>query len=263
MPETQTTDAGTTTQQQGTQQSTAGQAPPAAGQQQATQAPGAPNPADFDAAIRAHLAQQRGPGQGQPGQATPATPAAQNGTGGTQQQGQAPAEPGDAAAAKRIEDLPAEYGWARDEIKKANAEAAKYRTQVRDLQPLAEKGKQLEAASQSDMQRLEGRASTAEQERDSLRVENAQLRAATRHRIPDDLVPLLGAGTAEQIEANAELLAQRLAAAQPAAAQPPAATAPAGSRRPVESLRPGAAPGDGANREMTPDEWIRSAARRR
>ena len=68
---------------------------------------------------------------------------------------------------------------------------------------------------------------------------NARLMAAATHNIPAELIDLLGAGTEDEIDARARLLAERLTA-PPA---PPAAERPA-STRPVESLTAGGRPAD-------------------
>lgn len=136
---------------------------------------------------------------------------------------------------------------ARKEIEKLRRENASWRTKYNDAKPVLEQFKQLEEASKTDLQRHEERAVTAEKERDELRTNLARMTAATKHSIPADLVDLLGSGSEEDIEARAELLAKKLQA-----------TAPASNGRPVESLRPGAAPGD-ASSNADPNAWLRRA----
>jgi hypothetical protein len=68
-----------------------------------------------------------------------------------------------------IEELPQ---WARDALTKANKEAAGYRAKVRELEPLAQKAKQLEDAGRSETEKLSERLSAAEQ-----RAQEAELRA--------------------------------------------------------------------------------------
>lgn len=113
---------------------------------------------------------------------------------------------------------------------------------------------EIEDAQKTEQQRLEERASAAERQAAQLQAANARLLAAARHSIPADLIDLLGDGDEEQINERARLLAERLAAAVP----PPAPTPPASSR-PVESLKPGAAP---AASEPDPDAWLRRMAGR-
>jgi hypothetical protein len=190
-------------------------------------APVQPTPTDMDAAIRAR-------GNPQPGQAAGEPPV----------DPQSP-EPVDAGGDKAT----------AEKIRKVNSEAANLRKRIKELEPLAELGKQLEAASKSDLERLEGRAAGAEQERDQMRTQLARLTAAHQHSIPADLVDLLGSGSEDEINARAELLAEKLAAANP-----PQAPAAPPVQRPVESLRPGAAPA--GTRPEDPNAWIRRLAGR-
>lgn len=123
---------------------------------------------------------------------------------------------------------------------KANAEAAKKLAEYEDAQ-------------KSEQQRMQDRAQAAETQLAALQAQNARLMAATVHGIPAELIDLLGDGTDEQINERAELLAAKLAAAAPSAHVTPPQT------RPVESLKPGAAPAGG---EQDPDAWLRKLAGR-
>jgi hypothetical protein len=113
---------------------------------------------------------------------------------------------------------------------------------------------EIEDAQKTEQQRLQERATTAEQRAAQLESANARLLAATRHGIPADLIDLLGDGSEEQIEQRAVLLAEKLAAAVPTPTPTPPPTS-----RPVESLKPGAAP---AASEPDPDAWLRRLAGR-
>lgn len=124
---------------------------------------------------------------------------------------------------------------------KANADAAKRLTAIEDAQ-------------KTEQQRLQERAQAAERELTALQSANARLRAATVYGIPAELVDLLGDGGEEQINERAELLAAKLASSAPA---PTSATPP--PTRPVESLKPGAAP---AGADPDPDAWLRHLAGR-
>ncbi len=210
-----------------------------------------PTPADMDAAIRAHMAGARGGQPAAPPSQTAAFP---------------PSEP---TAPEPVDDrdgdgddgrdLSRQPRWVQEQVRKARDEAAKYRTKVRELEPLAQTARELEAASRTDLQRHEEARQAAERERDQFRVQVAQLTAAQQHGIPGDLVHLLGSGSADEINTNAELLASKLAAATAAAAaeQPPAPTS-APPARPIESLRPAGAPGT-ASAPPDPDAWMRRA----
>lgn len=134
-------------------------------------------------------------------------------------------------------------------------ENAKWRTQFRDAEPYVKKAKELEEASKTESQRLAERADAAEKQLAEAMATNARLKAAAQHGIPAELVDLLGSGSEDEINARAELLAAKFAAAQPAAApQPPAST------RPVESLKSGGAPQ--STKPADGNEWLRKLAGR-
>lgn len=145
---------------------------------------------------------------------------------------QEPAQPVDAAAGPENATEDAEH-WKRmsrqnerdkKALAKANAEMAKRLEQV-------------ENASKSEEQIRSERAVAAEQERDALRAELTRLRIAARYGIGEDDLDLLGAGEEDEIEARAKRVAELSAAAAALAAPSPSVT-----RRPVESMRPGASP---------------------
>lgn len=155
----------------------------------------------------------------------------------------AAAEP-DKGAAKTVDSSADVAKWKalarkHEAAAKANADAAKRLAEYEDAQ-------------KTEQQRLQERAQAAEKQLTELQARNARLMAATVHGIPAELIDLLGDGTEEQINERAELLAAKLAAAAP----PPAAAAPP-QTRPVESLKPGAAPAGG---EQDPNEWLRKLA---
>jgi hypothetical protein len=129
----------------------------------------------------------------------------------------------------------------------------KSREEIDQLREAASQHQAAQDAQKSEVQRATDRAQTVEQQLADMRATNARLLAAATHSIPPDLIDLLGAGTEEEINARAEMLAERLKAAT--------APAPAGAQRPVESLTAGAAPAS-SSAATTPDQWIRSLAGR-
>lgn len=139
----------------------------------------------------------------------------------------------------------------RHEGKHLDALGFKSRDEIEQLRQSAQKYSEFEETQKTEIQKATERAQTFEQQLADERAQNARLLAAATHNIPPELIELLGSGTAEQIGARAEVLAERLKAAAP----PPA---PA-SQRPVESLTPGAAPSSAA--PVTADDWIRRMAR--
>lgn len=179
------------------------------------------------------------------------------------------AAPSEAGQEPEVTEVPAEQGesnaegnekpdpWgdpatARKEIEKLRRESASYRTKLREAEPALNEFKKLTEASKTDLQRYEERATAAERERDETNTKLSRMTATTRHGIPEELVDLLGSGAPEEIEARAQLLAKKLSTASPAAS----------SGRPVESLRPGAAPGE-SSAPGDANAWIRNQISRK
>lgn len=129
----------------------------------------------------------------------------------------------------------------------------KSKDEIDQLRATAQKYQEFQDQQKSELQRANERAQSVEQKLADLQSTNARLMAAATHNIPPDLIDLLGSGSDEEINARAEVLAERLKATSP----PPAAT----QHRPVESLTPGAATASGSA-EATPDQWIRRMAGR-
>ena len=101
--------------------------------------------------------------------------------------------------------------WARNKLTKANAEAAKYRTELRAA----------EAALSSAKTPEEHEAALSELRNQVASLESATLRseAARKHNLPDELVARLQGSNAAELEADAALLAALVV------------KAPSGSRR--------------------------------
>lgn len=129
----------------------------------------------------------------------------------------------------------------------------KSKDEIDQLRQAAQKYAEFEDTQKTELQRATERAQSVEQQLADLQATNARLMAAATHNIPPDLIDLLGSGSADEINARAEALAERLKAAAPA-------VAPA-QQRPVEALTPGAATASGAT-TASPDEWIRRMAGR-
>lgn len=139
------------------------------------------------------------------------------------------------------------------ENKHLSALGFKSKDEIEQLRTAAQKYQEFEDTQKSELQRANERAQTVEQQLTDLRSTNARLMAAATHNIPPDLIDLLGSGSDEEINARAEVLAERL--------KVPAPSASPAQQRPVESLTPGAATASGSA-EATPDQWIRKLAGR-
>lgn len=126
----------------------------------------------------------------------------------------------------------------------------KSKSELDSLREAANKYAEVEEAQKTEQQKLTERATTAEQQLAEVQSANARLMAAAAHNIPPELIEFLGAGSEEEINARAEILAERLKATAPAPV----------NKRPVESLTPGAAPASA--KPADPDAWIRNMAGR-
>ena len=152
----------------------------------------------------------------------------------SEQQHEQPADQADEQSPEGTpDDLPA---WARDAIAKANKEAAGYRAKVRELEPLAKKARDLEDANKTEVEKAAERLTAAEQ-----RAQEAELRAlrlevaADKGLTPAQARRLVGTSK-EELEADADELLDTFGARSDDGERPPT------PRRPVEKLRPGAAP---------------------
>jgi hypothetical protein len=135
---------------------------------------------------------------------------------------------------------------ARAEIEKLRRENANWRTQVRDLKPLADKAKELDEATKSEVQKALDRATQAEQAAQAAQLEAARLRAASVHGLTEAQAKRLVGSTPEELEADAKEFAKELG------------TNGTG-RRPTDLKQGARGP---ASVETDPNAWIRKAAGR-
>lgn len=143
---------------------------------------------------------------------------------------------------------------ARKEIEKLRRESAGWRTKYREAEPQLTEYQKWQDAQKTEQQKLLEAKEAAERQLGDLQSANARLMAAATHNIPPELIDLLGGGTDDEINARAEILAERLKATAPSAMSAPS------SARPVESLTPGASPGSAAPTD--PNAWLRKLAGR-
>jgi hypothetical protein len=131
--------------------------------------------------------------------------------------------------------------------------AQKHEKTARNNSAAAAKLRELEDANKTDLERAVSAQQAAEQERDALRSEHARSLAAAAHDLDPELTEYLGDGTEDEINSRAEQLAgiiksaaEKLAEQMVEQAMQNGGRGPGGTgtrrARPVESLRPGAAP---------------------
>ena len=155
----------------------------------------------------------------------------------------------DAAPEPQVDDLPE---WARESLKKANAEAAAYRKKVRDLEPLAKRAKQLEDASKSDIERATEALSAAEKRAQEAEVRALRLEVAAEKGLTPAQARRLVGGTKEELESDADDLLASF----------PSSTPDAAPRKPQERLRPGSLPSGDQPEETDPAKLARAARAR-
>lgn len=138
--------------------------------------------------------------------------------------------------------------WAQKELERARKEAATYRTKLREVEPLAEKARELEEAQKTEQQRLMERAEAAEAERRRLESAVNRLRIAAKNGIPEELADLLGDGDEESLETRAKaLLEWRGGSGSPIPSTP------------VEATRSTVLAGD--DTPADPNDWLRARIR--
>ena len=126
--------------------------------------------------------------------------------------------------------------------------AQKHERTSRDNSAAAARLRELEDANKTELQRAVDAKAAAEQERDALRTAQARMVAAAAHDLNADLIDFLGSGTSEEIDERAGQLAGIIEAEvtkrveQLTGQNGTRASGGTRARRPVESMRVGAAP---------------------
>jgi hypothetical protein len=128
----------------------------------------------------------------------------------------------------------------RAALDEARRDAAKHRTRNKELEPLAKKAQELEDAQKSEQQRLTDQLAAAQKERADAQADALRMRVAVKHGVRHDDLDLLGSGSEEEIDARAQRLV---------AYYPKTATGQPTPGRPVEQMRPGAAPAEELSEE--------------
>lgn len=103
-------------------------------------------------------------------------------------------------------------------IEKANREARNLRQRLRELEPLAKKFKDSEAASKTEAQKLSEQLADAQVELQGLRVEGIRRNAALKAGLDPDLAEFITAADEETALEQAKRLAKRTAPPEPARA---------------------------------------------
>ena len=144
---------------------------------------------------------------------------------------------------------------AREALKKKNREAQQLRERVKQLEPLADRARELEEAGKSDLEKLTGerdglrdRASNAEQRLSRLDVALEAAPEGISVSVLRQVAKRIAGGTAEEMQADAEELFALLAPSKEQARERPGDVVPG---RPKERLRGGSDPEDEPD-EMDP-----------
>jgi hypothetical protein len=146
--------------------------------------------------------------------------------------------------------------------------AQRHEKTARTNSSAAKRLQEIEDANKTELQRAVDAQQAAERERDATLAQSARMLAASTHELDPDLVDFLGDGSADEINARAEQLSgiieqAAIKMAEQMVAQNGNGRAPVmqSSRRPVESMRPGAAPASSGTIN-SPDEMFRNLLNR-
>jgi hypothetical protein len=93
-----------------------------------------------------------------------------------------------------------------DYVKSLRQEAAKYRTQAKDLAEKAKAYDEYVESQKSESQKLADALKATSQERDDIRNELLRLQVASKKNLPGPLADRLRGGTLEEMEADADAL---------------------------------------------------------
>ncbi len=160
-------------------------------------------------------------------------------------------EPTEAKAPEAEETLEQKVARLENEAAETRREAAKYRTKAKEGASAAAELERIRDSQKTETEKVQERASKAEQRAQAAEAELIRERIARRHKIDDEDLDLLGTGTEEQLEARAKRLSALNAAAVAAKATVPP------SEKPVEKLRPGATSTDDdiTSPDAYPSSW--------
>lgn len=141
---------------------------------------------------------------------------------------------------------PVEEGktFTADYVKKLRDEAAKYRNEIKELKPAADRLKELEESQKSELEKATARAEAAEKALTAATLDRDRMSVALAKGLDPELAPLLSGATKEDIEKQAELLASRLSTT---------------SKPAPKSLKSGASGSDSGG--LTPKERAAAAVR--
>lgn len=95
-------------------------------------------------------------------------------------------------------------------VKKLRDEAAKYRNQVKELKPAADRLKELEDSQKTEIEKATARAEAAEKALTAAHLDRDRMSVVLAKGLDPELAPLLSGATKEDIEKQAELLASRI-----------------------------------------------------
>jgi hypothetical protein len=143
------------------------------------------------------------------------------------------------------------------EADKWKALARKHEKAVADLIPLADKAKELEDASKTDLERASAEAQQHMSRADKAEGELMRLRVALRKGLTETQAKRLVGTSEDELEADADDLMASFRPSEPAKPdskdddEEPEPTRPDQRRRPQERLRPGAVPEAGTEPEET------------
>ncbi len=122
----------------------------------------------------------------------------------TPPEGDPPAKQPDPPKPPEGQDVSSLPEWARASLSKSNAEAAKYRTQVRELEPLAQKAKDADEASKTEVQHAADAKTAAEQRAEKAESELLRINVGLTKGLTAAQTKRLVGSTQEELETDAD-----------------------------------------------------------
>lgn len=111
--------------------------------------------------------------------------------------------------------LPDDPAVLRAELEKVRREAAKYRTENRDLKPLADKARDMEEANKTELQKLTDQSSKDKADATAARDELARIRVAISKGLPLELASRLQGADETEMNEDADRLLEVMKPATP------------------------------------------------
>lgn len=124
-------------------------------------------------------------------------------------------------------------------VEKLRKEAAKYRTQVKELEPLAQRARELEDGAKTETEKLTEKTRVLEERARMAELDAIRLRVALRHGLTESQSRRLAGATEEELDEDALAYLEEVGVKADEEEEEPVAEPTVPERSPHERLRPG------------------------